>query len=56
MHNCYVALARSSALIPPLVSGFTSGTLAFADANANVSCIETLAASFGPPIKKVKVL
>jgi mannose-6-phosphate isomerase-like protein (cupin superfamily) len=42
LHNCCVALARSSALVPPLVSGYTSGTLAFADANANVSCSETL--------------
>jgi hypothetical protein len=44
LHNCCVALARSSALVTPLVSGSTSGTLAFADANANVSCSETLVA------------
>jgi hypothetical protein len=45
LHNCCVALSRSSALATRLVSRSTSGTLAFADANANVSCSETLVAS-----------
>ena len=38
--------SRSSALVSRLVSRSTSGTLAFAYANANVSYAKTLAASF----------
>jgi hypothetical protein len=41
--TCYVALTRSSALASRPLGRSAAGTLAFADASANVSCTETLA-------------